>query len=77
MFLHCLNFCHTSRETPEPPGDGNSEFFVFFVNFLSFVAISCSGLLKAPALTGYVGEAQRMPGLLSQRASTGNNKCVQ
>ena len=45
------NFCvftvfdllsNTYRETPEPPGDGNSDFFL---SFLSFVALSCSGLV--------------------------------
>ena len=41
VFLQSLNFCHTSRETPEPPGDGNSDF----LSFLSFVAISCSGFV--------------------------------
>ena len=29
-FLQCLNFCPSSRETPEPPGDGNSDFFCLF-----------------------------------------------
>ena len=36
-----VEFCPTSRETPEPPGDRNSDF----LSFLAFVAKSCSGLL--------------------------------
>ena len=41
VFLQCLNFCPTYREAPEPPGDGNSNF----LSSLSFVALSCSGLV--------------------------------
>ena len=41
VLLQYLNFCPAYRETPEPPGDGNSDF----LSFLSFVALSCSGLV--------------------------------
>ena len=56
-FLQCLNFRPSYRETPEPPGDGNSNFFVFFVFCGLKLLRAC---LKAPALTGYVGDAQCM-----------------
>ena len=41
VLLECLNFCPTHRETPEPPGDGKSDF----LSFLSFVVLSCSRLV--------------------------------
>ena len=57
VFLQCLNFCPTYRETPEPPGDGNSNYLSFFVICGLRLLRAC---LKAPALTGYVGDAQEM-----------------
>ena len=54
VFLQSLNFCPTSRETPEPPADGNSDFLSFFVFCGRRLLWVC---LKAPALTGYVGDA--------------------
>ena len=56
VFLQSLSFCPTSREAPEPPRDGNSDF----LSFLSFVVVRRKLLwarLKAPALTGYVEDA--------------------
>ena len=55
LSLQCLNFSPTSRETPEPPGDKNSEFLSFLVFCGHKLLRAC---LKAPALTGYVGDAQ-------------------
>ena len=54
-FLQCLNFLPTSRETPEPPGKGNSDLFIFFAFCDPKLLKAC---LKVPALTGYVGHAQ-------------------
>ena len=54
VFLQSLNFCPTYPETPEPPGDGNSDLLSFFVFCGLKLLWAC---LKAPAFTGYVGDA--------------------
>ena len=54
MFLRCLNFCPTSRET-RASRDGDSDFWSFFVFCGHKLLRAC---LKGPALTGYVGDAQ-------------------
>ena len=59
VFLQCLNFCPTYRETAEPPGDGNSDFLSIFVFCGLKLLRAC---LKAPALTGYIGDAQNIAG---------------
>ena len=47
QFLQCLNFCPTSRETPEPPGMEIQSFCLFV--FCGHYLLRAS--LKAPALT--------------------------
>ena len=49
------------RETPEPPGDGNSDFLSFFVFCGRKLLWAC---LKAPALTGYVRDGHLRLGAL-------------
>ena len=57
-----FDFCPTYRETPEPPGDGNSNFCLFCL-FCGLKLLRDS--LKAPALTGYVGDAQDLDELIA------------
>ena len=55
MFLQCLNFCPTYRGNSRASRGRKFQFFVFFVFCGLKLLRAC---LKAPALTGYVADAQ-------------------